>query len=174
MNTNTWSDTVSLSEISRGPVKRSLQPDEAQRAAVAKLINVDRLDALTADVTAEPWLDGAVVRGRWKGTIEQTCGVSLDPFTTELAGDFEVRVVPQGSPNAPTESTPEIAVDLEAEDPPDVLEGEQVDLAGYVVEHLSLEVDPFPRKPGAQFEPPPEETPASPFAVLKTLNKGDD
>jgi len=54
-----------------------------------------------------------------------------------------------------------------------VLENDSIDLAAYVVEHLSLELDPFPRKPGAVFEPPAEEGSASPFAVLRKL-KGDD
>jgi len=50
-----------------------------------------------------------------------------------------------------------------------VLEGDVVDLAAYVVEHLALEIDPFPRKPGAVFTPPEPEEPPSPFAVLKGL-----
>jgi hypothetical protein len=42
-------------------------------------------------------------------------------------------------------------------------------VAHYIVEHLALAIDPFPRKPGAEFEftPPAEEE--SPFAVLKKL-----
>jgi hypothetical protein len=40
-----------------------------------------------------------------------------------------------------------------------------------VVEHLALELDPFPRKPGVTFDyaPPVEET--SPFAALKKLTE---
>ena len=43
-------------------------------------------------------------------------------------------------------------------------------MSGYVVEHLALELDPFPRKPGAVFVQPPEPTEISPFAALKALN----
>ena len=49
------------------------------------------------------------------------------------------------------------------------LEGDQIDLAAYVVEHLALELDPFPRKPGAEFDYQPEAAEVSPFAVLKKL-----
>ena len=120
-----------------------------------------------------PWLDGAEVDGRWTASIEQTCGVSLDRFASEMEGAFLLRVLPAGSPNAPRETGPEVAVDPEAEDPADVLEGEDVDVAAYVVEHLAMEIDPFPRKPGAAWKPPAAEEPESPFAVLKVL-KGDD
>jgi hypothetical protein len=41
-----------------------------------------------------------------------------------------------------------------------------------LVEHLALDLDPFPRKPGAVFEPPPPEGPESPFAVLRVLKPG--
>jgi hypothetical protein len=52
-----------------------------------------------------------------------------------------------------------------------VLDSDAIDLAEYVVEHLALEIDPFPRKPGATFDyaPPAEET--SPFAALKKLQE---
>ena len=52
-----------------------------------------------------------------------------------------------------------------------MLEGDDLDLGAYLVEHLALEIDPFPRKPGVEWEPPPAETPASPFAVLQQLKR---
>jgi len=47
--------------------------------------------------------------------------------------------------------------------------GEAIDVAGYVVEHLALEIDPFARKPGAEFEYIAPTVEESPFAVLKAL-----
>jgi hypothetical protein len=169
--TQPWSETVTLAEISRGPVTRTLVADDAARRRIARELNLDSLDALQAQVTASEWLDGAEIDARWTASIEQTCGVSLERFGTELEGGFTVRVLPAGSPNAPREEAQEIAVDPEGDDPPDVLEGEDVDLAAYVVEHLAIEIDPFPRKPGVTWDAPPPEEPASPFAVLKALKK---
>ena len=94
--------------------------------------------------------------------------MSLDPFDTALAGEFTVRAVPEGSPAA-GDPAGEVTVDPEAEDPPDQLDGDEVDVGAYLVEHLALEVDPFPRKPGVEFEPQTPESPASPFAVLQAL-----
>jgi uncharacterized metal-binding protein YceD (DUF177 family) len=130
-----------------------------------KLVN---LQGLSAKVRVSSWLDGVELNGDWTAVVTQVCGVTLDPFDTELAGDFQVRCAPLGSPLlAPPES--ELEIDLDADDPPDALEQDWVDVAAYVVEHLALEVDPFPRKPGVEFTPPPAETPPSPFAVLARL-----
>ncbi|MGH6971182.1 MAG: DUF177 domain-containing protein, partial [Caulobacteraceae bacterium] len=54
-------------------------------------------------------------------------------------------------------------------DPPDVLGSDQIDLGGYVIEHRSLAIDQFPRKPGVAFEAPAEAPAASPFAALAKL-----
>lgn len=165
-----WRETVRLSELDRGPVERRLQPDDSQLPAIARTIGVDALKSLAADVTVTPWLDGAEVRGDLRATVQQTCGVTLEPLEDTVGGVFKVRVLPAGSPNLPSE---DLDLDLEADDPPDSLEGEEIDLAAYVVEHLALEIDPFPRKPGAVFEAPEAEEEASPFAVLKGLKQDD-
>jgi len=63
-----------------------------------------------------------------------------------------------------------VIVDHEAlgDDPPDPLIGGAVDLGSVVSEHLTLALDPYPRKPGAQFvEPAAEDGVVSPFAQLR-------
>jgi uncharacterized metal-binding protein YceD (DUF177 family) len=164
-----WSKVVRLHELARGPVKLRLEPDAAERARIAKDLGLEGLPSLVADVAVRPWLDGAEITGRFQARVAQLCSVSAEPFEQDLRGEIEVRAVPAGSPNAPTEAGHEVELDLEAPDPPDVLEGDAVDVAAYVVEHLALEIDPFPRKPGAAFDYQPPEEEESPFAVLKKL-----
>ena len=163
---NIWRDTVRLSEVDRGPIERRLSPDASQLPAIARTIGVDALRRLDAEVTVSPWLDGAELRGRVTADVTQTCGVTLEPLEQTERGDFLVRILPAGSPNLPSEDG---EIDLEADDPPDALEGEEIDLAAYIVEHLALEIDPFPRAPGAVFEAPATQDEPSPFAVLKGL-----
>lgn len=169
-----WSHIVRLSELARGTVTARLEPDADIRAQIAKDLGLESLPALSGQFTVRPWLDGAEISGRFKARVEQICSVSLDPFEQDLASEIAIRVVPAGSPNTPADSAGgEVILDLDAPDPPDVLADEDIDLAHYLVEHLSLEIDPFPRKPGAQFEYTPEDKEESPFAVLKQL-KGED
>jgi uncharacterized metal-binding protein YceD (DUF177 family) len=164
-----WSRPIRLHELARGALELRLEPDAAERARVAHDLGLESLPALSAELTVRAWLDGAEITGRFRARVEQLCSVSLEAFEQELAGDIEVRAVPPGSPNAPAGEPHELELDLDAPDPPDVLEGEALDLAAYVVEHLALEIDPFPRKPGATFDYAPPEKEESPFAVLKEL-----
>lgn len=167
-----WSEPLRLSALAHGAIERRLEPDEAARGRIARELGLDALESLQAELTVAPWLDGAEITGRWRARVRQTCGVTLEPLESDLEGDLFVRALPAGSRHAPKQASAEIAVDPDGEDPPDLLETEAVDLGAYVVEHLSLEIDPFPRKPGAVFEQPDKAEPPSPFAVLKVLKTG--
>jgi uncharacterized metal-binding protein YceD (DUF177 family) len=170
----TWSYLVRLADLARAPVRARLEPDAATRAVIARDLGLQGLSALSADITVRPWLDGAEISGRFDGVVEQICGLSLEPFEQPISGEIEVRLVPPGSPSAPAEDEGgEIELDPEAPDPPDVMDGDTIDLAAYLIEQLALAVDPFPRKPGAAFDYAPDPGVESPFAVLKRL-KGDD
>jgi hypothetical protein len=166
-----WSLPIRLSELAREPAVRRLEPDEATRARIARDIGVAGLPAFSAEARLRPWHDGVELEGRWKAVATYACGVTVELFDEALEGEFVIRAVPPSSPLAapPEREEGEIELDLDSDDPPDVLEGESIDVAAYLVEHLALELDPFPRKPGAVFEPPPAEGPESPFAVLKRL-----
>ena len=164
-----WARPLPLNELARGPVTLDLEPDAAQRAKLAHDLGLESLPKLTARLTIRAWLDGAEIAGWFKAEVEQLCSVSLEPFVQPLDGEIALKVLPAGSPNAGGEAEPDDAVDPEAPDPPDVLDGDAIDLAALVGEHLALEIDPFPRAPGAAFEfdAGPDET--SPFAALKKL-----
>ena len=120
------------------------------------------------------WMDGAEVSGRLTARVVQVCSVSADDFEEAIEARFSVHVIPADSEHAPAEEGGELGMDPEADDPPDVLEDDVIDVSGYVLEHLALELDPFPRKAGAVFENPLPTAEISPFAALKSLKpKGE-
>jgi uncharacterized metal-binding protein YceD (DUF177 family) len=164
-----WSKPVLLHELGRGPLTLTLEPDAAERAKIAKGLGLESLSSLKAQMTLKPWMDGVEINGRFDAVVEQICAVSLDAFEQPLSGAIDLRAVPKGSPQAPDAEGGEVDYDPEAPDPPDILQGEAIDIAGYVVEHLALEIDPFARKPGVEFEYTPPDEEESPFAVLKKL-----
>jgi uncharacterized metal-binding protein YceD (DUF177 family) len=164
-----WSRPIRLHELGRGAVKLSLEPDAAERTKIAGDLGLESLPMLRAEITVSPWLDGAEISGRFRATVEQLCSISLEAFVQPLEGGIDVRVVPAGSANAPGESLHEVELELDSPDPPDVLASDAIDVAAYVVEHLALEIDPFPRKPGAEFDYKSPTQEASPFAALKNL-----
>lgn len=169
--TVSWSVVIKLHEVARGPVRLDLEPTAEQRAEIAKTLKLQSLPVFKAQVTVKPWLDGAELAGRFDGMVEQVCGITLEPFEQDIWGAIDLRVVPAGSPHATTPDGGEVELDPDGPDAPDVLDGDAIDVAAYVVEHLALEIDPFPRKPGATFDYQAPEEETSPFAALKKLTE---
>ena len=162
-----WSHRANAGEAARG-LTLELEADAAARARLARTFALQDVKSLTARVRLSAWLDGVKLEARWRAEVVYICGLSLDPFEEPLAGDFTVHLAPAGSPHLPDPEA-EVSVDPEAPDPPEAFEGQSIDVADLVAQHMSVEIDPFPRKPGAVFEPPPEPAEPSPFAALLAL-----
>jgi len=169
-----WTLTVRLVDIGRGGLTLTSEPDASAWPAIAKAIGVDALQAVKAEVQLKPWLDGAEFEARATAIATQTCGITLEPFDVPLEARFTLHFLPQASPNAPPEDAREVLIDPEGEDPPEILDGDVIDVGAYLIEHLALEVDPFPRKPEAVFEPPENGGVLSPFAALAVLKTPKD
>lgn len=150
-----WPLPLRWIDVHRGgaPLHLVAGPDTLDR--VAKAIGAEAVASLTADLTLSPWLDGVEIAGRIEAVVTRICGVSLEPFGEDVTAPLlSIRVVPAGSPNAAKVQGAALVVDPEAEDPPDEMSGDTLDIGAYVVEHLALALNPFPRRPGAVFEPP--------------------
>jgi uncharacterized metal-binding protein YceD (DUF177 family) len=168
LSEQTWPVAVTFSEVDRRDVNLALVADTGVCAAIARRLDLVSLSRFDASVRLSPWLDGAVLEGDWTAELEQACVVTLEPVPTTLSGRFSVRLLPVGSPNTPQDE-PDAVIDPDADDPPDIIEGRSIPVGDYLVEHLALELDPFPRQPGAVFVPPEEPGLITPFAVLKDL-----
>ncbi|MEI7571536.1 MAG: DUF177 domain-containing protein [Phenylobacterium sp.] len=161
-----------LGDLAAGPLSLHLVPDEAARAALALRLGLEGLPKLEARLEVRPWLDGCEVRGGFQGEVIQVCGVSLEPFSQPVAGVIDLRLVPEGSPNLPVEiSDGEVEISLDSPDPPDVLEGDAVDVVAILEEHLALAIDPFPRRSDAVFDWTAGPDTTSPFAALNALKE---
>ncbi|MDY6924492.1 MAG: DUF177 domain-containing protein [Pseudomonadota bacterium] len=162
-----YSEPVRLHQVGAG-VTRRLEPDAAARARIARALDLASLDSFVADVTLAPAPAGWRLSGRVRASLAQTCGITLEPLPVEIDAPFALSLA-----EAVDEESEEIVITLDDESP-DPIEGGQVDLGQYAVEQLALQLDPFPRKPGAEFVQPPEPTEISPFAVLKQLRSTDE
>ncbi len=167
MSTEVWSDLRGWPALREGG-EEALMVNASSRAAIARRLELESLDSLVATISHEAWLDGVRLRGRIEAEAGRLCGATLERFVERVDVELDVKIVPEGSPNAPAPEA-ELIVALDAEDPPDTAPAAGVDLGAYVVEALGLGLDPFPRAPGAVFEfvdPKPE---SSPFNVLSFL-----
>ncbi|WP_309627338.1 DUF177 domain-containing protein [Brevundimonas sp.] len=162
-----FSEVVRINEIGAG-LERHLVPDEAARKRIIKALDLASLSTFEADLRVTPGRVGWTLTGRVMATLEQTCGITLDPLPVEIDERFSVDLVEAVEPEPD-----EIEVTLD-DDAPDVIEDGRIDLGQYAVEQLALTLDPFPRKPGAEFVQPAEPAEISPFAVLKAFKPKDD
>ena len=112
------------------------------------------------------------VVGRVRARIGQTCVVTLEEIENDIDEPVDLVFVPP-------EQMPEMAAlideaedsDEEVPDPPEPIENGLIDLGRVATDALFLAVDPYPRKPGAVFEPVVETADPEdhPFAALKAL-----
>jgi len=166
-----WSVTVRLDEVPESGRHVSLEASEETRAALAGPAGVDAVERLTAtfDLTRRG-RDGLHVEGRVNATVRQACVVSLDPLVSTIDEAVEVDFAPRR--DDATNRSDEIELDSSADEEPEPLVGNSVDLGLLATEFLLLGIDPYPRKPDAAFEPPASAEPAGhPFAALAAWSK---
>ena len=162
-----WSVRVKAADAARG-LELALEADASARARIARAYGLEGVERFTADIRLALWLDGVSLRGEWRAQVVYACGLTLEPFPAELDGRIDLRLLPEGSPHAPDPDS-DVLGDPEADDPPELYEGDAIDVGDLLAQHLSVELDPFPRKPGAAFDPPAEPAEPSPFAALSAL-----
>jgi uncharacterized metal-binding protein YceD (DUF177 family) len=102
------------------------------------------------------------------------CVITLEPVAARVFGRFEVVFAPPGEDG----KLAEVFVDVEAADPPEPLNDGQIDIGEMIAQHLSLQIDPYPRAPDAEGGPwqavaeETEDATAHPFRRLRHLKSG--
>jgi uncharacterized metal-binding protein YceD (DUF177 family) len=168
-----FSRPVHVREIPGSGRHFNITTTEAERRAVARQLGLPGIAELTAKLVVAPFgKEGLAVEGSVHARLTQTCVVSAEDFESTVEAPVEIRFSPDGQdPNADFDLAE--LNDPDAEDPPDLLTGGEIDLAAVIAEFLALALDPYPRKPGIAFESPDDEEDASPFAALNALKDKD-
>jgi hypothetical protein len=169
---------LSVIEVPPEGLEIKIVASEAERAALAQMNDLPAVLSLEAALRARRWRgDGLEVTGELRARVRQTCVVTLDAFDSDVAEPIELRFAPPKQAPKPRsrrhEPEPEmIEPNMLEDDPPDPLINGAVDLGAVVSEFLTLALDPYPRKPDAEFvELAPEEKEengvVSPFTKLR-------
>ncbi len=157
-----FSEPIRVNQIGPG-LERRLEADAATRGRIARALDLAALDSFEAEMTIAPAHEGWRLSGRVRAEAVQTCGLTLEPLPVSIDQRFSIDLVEAAEPE---EGEVEVSLD---DSSPDLIEDGRIDLGQYAVEQFALSLDPFPRKPGAEFVQPEEPGEISPFAVLKTL-----
>jgi hypothetical protein len=168
-----WSVPVRLDEVPETGLHLDIEADAGVRAVVAAAAGVNEVPQLMAGFDiARHGRDGLRVVGTVCARVRQTCVVTLDPIENEIEEQVDLVFVPASALGA---LGSEANLGVEAVEPPQALIDGVVDLGAVASEFLVLGIDPYPRKPGAVFEPPQNaDAGSNPFAALAALRSGRD
>jgi hypothetical protein len=169
-----WHVPVAVEDVAETGQHFELIADAETRAGVARLAGLRDLPRLQAEFDVKQQGAGGLhVIGRVSATIGQNCVVTLEPLANEIDEEIDLLFMPQSSEEVDSSGgAEEGGADVKRDDP-EPLVGGVVDLGALATEFLVLGIDPYPRKPGAVFEPRPDSRPEDgPFAALADWTKG--
>jgi len=163
-----WRVSVRRDEIPETGLHVDLDADAGVRAAVANAAAVSEVPQLGAGFdVALHGRDGLRVVGTVSGRVRQTCVVTLEPIENAVEEEVDLVFMP---PSALPPAAHEVNLGADAVEPPEPLIDGVVDLGAVATEFLMVSIDPYPRKPGAVFEPPMSaDVSSQPFAALGAL-----
>jgi uncharacterized metal-binding protein YceD (DUF177 family) len=168
-----WSVPVLVAQLPDTGLHREIEANRAIRDAMADVAGLREVLSASASFDLTPKNGGRVhVAGHVRARVGQTCVVSLDPIENDIDEAIDLIF-------APPEQIPELSdlvdeaaeSDVEIPDPPEPIVNGVIDLGRLATDALFLAIDPYPRKPGAVFEPLVEAADPEdhPFAALKAL-----
>lgn len=125
-----------------------VEADAEEREALARHLGLVSLERLEARLLISP-ADGKIgVQGTLMAELTQSCVITLEPVESRIEASIQRLFGANGREVAGDE---DVELTLKSDDPPDPIIDGVIDLGVVVVEQLALEIDPFPRAPGADF-----------------------
>jgi hypothetical protein len=160
---------LAVTAVPPGGLDLTIRPNEEQCAALAQQNKLRALTGLEAHLhVSHAGAEGLEVSGVLRARVRQTCVLTLEDFDAEIEEPVHLRFAPPPAALAAQSGAESLQIVDIDEDAPDPLIGGVVDLGAIVCEFLALGIDPYPRRPGAQFvEPAPRDIEDSPFAILR-------
>jgi uncharacterized metal-binding protein YceD (DUF177 family) len=158
---------VDVSNVPPRGLDVRVEATDEECAALARDFKLPAIGALSAEYHITASAKGVHVAGRVRAALTQICVVTLDPFDSTVEEQVEVDFAESaGMPAEPP-------TEMHEYEPPDEIVNGQVDLGALTAEFLALGLDPYPRKPGVDFNfEDGSAKPDSPFAALGRL-KGE-
>lgn len=160
---------VAVTDIPEHGLSRERAASAEDRDVLADALKLIALDSLIANYRIERLAGGAYrLSGRLKAACKQACVVTLDPVEAAVEETFDVEFWAEHQPDDDAGELPVLGGrDVEP------LEGGIIDVGRIVYETLAAGLDPYPRKPGAEFDWADKtgegSDKISPFSVLAKL-----
>lgn len=149
---------VNVARLPRAGMPVVFEADEAARARLAEAHGLLSVEAFGIDVVVTTWnRNGAKVSGTVTADITQACVVTLEPVAARISAEISTVFLPESSRPGRGHETGEMFLDPEGPDSPETFSGDTIDVGALAEEFFELEIDPYPRKPGAELAVAREE-----------------
>jgi uncharacterized metal-binding protein YceD (DUF177 family) len=168
---NEFSRLQAVDALSEAPRRLDLAADEGERSALARRFGLIAINRLHAEVALSRHGEEVIAEGTLDAAVTQACIATGEPVPAEVRAPFEIRFRPAPDATAPGEE-----VELDDADMDIVFyAGGAVDVGEAVAETLLLNLDPYPRAPGAEAALKAagvkSEEESSPFGALAGLGE---
>ena len=175
MTPPSFSRPIRVDAIPREGLETRIEADAAERAALAAFNGLPAIAAFAASFTLKHGGGGTVIlRGELEAEVTETCVVTLEPFEASISAPIDLRFAPPRDEPARRDGAKAEDVAMDEEEAPDPIIDGAIDLGAVASEFLTLNLDPYPRKPGVAFESPTvdeDKSAASPFSALAARKK---
>lgn len=171
---NEFSRLLSRDALGAKTERCEISANASECDALAKRFGLLALESLSAEVTVRP--RGALglveVTGRLHAKVSQACVVTLDP----VAGDIDAEISLIYTLREKDHQEIEVEFDPDAEDPPELIGPDGLELGEAMVQQLAVLLDPYPRRKDAVLTSSAQAGiddggSKSPFAALKELKR---
>ncbi len=161
-----------LGDLGRAGAEIEIALTDKETARLAQWLEVEAVEGFAAKVSLRKHSPSRYsYAAKFDARILQNCVVTLEPVRSQIEREISRELYLS---SAVRRSLPKDAVSPSVDDDvTEEIEGLDYDLAAPVLEELSLAIEPYPRAPGVEFEPPKDEKGADegPFAALKALKR---
>ena len=141
-----FSRPVRIDTIGEGPRRLGVEAEEVERISLARRFGLVAIDRLAADLTLSSKGSDVALSGNLSAKVVQACVATGEPLEATLEIPFSLLFRPQ-----PVATGQEEEIEL-GEDELDVIfyDSAAIDVGEAVAETLLLNLDPYPRAPGAE------------------------
>ena len=145
-----FSRPVEIESLGDRPIRFDVHADPGERAKLARRFGLTELRSLSAHIDLERDAAGDIrLAGRITADVVQTCVVTLEPIRSTIEATVNRVFTSASGPDM--DNSEEVFLAPDADEPAEHLAGGTIDVGEAVAETLGLEIDPFPRAPGAVF-----------------------
>ena len=141
-----FSRPVRIDTIGEAPRRLSVEAEEVERIALARRFGLVAIERLAAELVLARRGGDVTMQGTVSAKVVQACAATGVPLEAAVESPFDLVFRPQ-----PQTTVPEEEVEL-GPDELDVLfyDSGTIDVGEAVAETLLLNLDPYPRAPGAE------------------------